>query len=100
MQHAPYVFYSSRVSIVARALLLDDLVAIGVNDTKPNWLKTDTFIRAEVPRGVVDISAGPAAHLLVSKKQWRCVPDDVGYFGGWGSFSGQDPINELDESTG
>lgn len=97
---AIYVFFTSRMALIGRALLQDNAIAVGVGETKPSWLNIDTYIRVEVPPGFVEISAGPATHLLVSKKQWTCRTNDVAYFWVQGSFSGTDRIEKVDADRG
>lgn len=91
---AIYVFYASGTSFIARALLLDDVNAIGVGDTKTSWLNIDTYLRAEVPPGTVTIASG------ASRKQWNCATNDVGYFWVQEPFSGPVQIEEVDAATG
>lgn len=92
---AIYVFCTSRTSSIARSLLLDDVIAISVDDIKTSWLNIDTYLRVEVPRGGVEISAG-----RLSKKQWHCGTNDVGYFWVQKPFSGPNQIEVVNAVTG
>lgn len=92
---AIYVYCTSQTSFTARALLLDEIIAIGVGDTKTSWLNIDTYIRAEVPPGTVEISAN-----RYFKKLWYCETNDIGYFWVQDKFSSPDHIEEVDAVTG
>lgn len=92
---AIYVYCTSQTSFTARALLLDAVIAIGVGDTKTSWLNIDTYIRAEVPPGTVEISANQ-----YYKKLWDCETNDVGYFWVQDKFYSPNHIEEVDPVTG
>jgi hypothetical protein len=92
---AIYVFCTSRTSFIARALLLDDVIAVRVQGSKPSWLNIDTYLRVEVPLGAVEIFTSP-----MSKKQWNCETNDVSFVWVQGTFSGPDRIEKVDAATG
>lgn len=72
---AVYVYHASGIgATIARALLLDELKQIRIDDSAPFWLNKDTYLRFEVAPGTVDIYSWRAT------EQWHCEANEVGYF--------------------